>query len=71
MTDTRWPSAGERDHFVADLKKIELYPADFDPASTKDGKNTRRLEEWTDDQFTAFLNVLTKYCGAKVSATTG
>src|SRR5439155_4845608 len=58
----RWESVIERDAFVSDLKQINLYPADFDPASTKDGKNTRKLEEWSDAQFAAFLEILAKYC---------
>jgi hypothetical protein len=62
----RWESVDERNAFVGDLKHVDLYPADFDPSSTKDGKNTRKLEDWTDNQFAAFLNVLQKYCGPRL-----
>jgi hypothetical protein len=68
LQEDRWTNGAERDSFVADLKKIGLYPNDFDPASTKDGKNTRRIEEWTDGQLSEFLQVLSKYCGSSSSS---
>jgi hypothetical protein len=68
LQEMRWADESQRNSFVADLKGIDLYPTDFDPASTKDVKNTRKHEEWSDEQFQAFLNVLTKYCGRRSAA---
>jgi len=68
LQQERFANPDERNTFVTDLKNIGLYPPDFDPASTKAGKNTRRLEEWSDAQFSAFLDTLLKYCGPRTSA---
>jgi hypothetical protein len=71
LKPTKWTDTNERDQFVADLKQIDLYPADFDAGPTTDGKNTRKLEELSEAQFEAFLNVLAKYCRPRRSGAAG
>ncbi len=68
----RYGSGEKRNHFVEELKKLGMYPADFDPATVLDGRNlSRTIAELDESEFSAFTEILSRYSwGAQASSKT-
>jgi hypothetical protein len=65
IADGTFPgNAGERDAFVDELKKINLYDMHLDASTVPSHRHFRRkLQELTDEEIDKLLTILGKYCG--------
>jgi hypothetical protein len=63
LKEHRFPNGEVRIGFIEDLKKIGLFPQTLDVASIGEGKNlSTKLENFSVEQVSAFLEVLARYC---------
>ena len=66
----RYRDADERNDLLNEVKKLGLYPSDFVLDDNPEGKNlSRKLEELTDQEFSALIDVFSRYCRAKSMVT--
>lgn len=55
--------AQERNELVSQLKNLNLFEVDFDPAIVNSGRNmSRRIQELSDIELDQFLEVIREYC---------
>ena len=53
----------ERDRLVADLKSLDLYPPELDPAEVASGRNlTRPITDLSDEEMQRFLETCGRHC---------